>query len=262
MSGSADSSASDTPSSDSPADDSPADDSPSSDSPASDSPAADTLPAALRRHGLELPADQIAQLERYCRLLWDWNRQLNLTRHTDFDKFVGRDLVDSLQLAAWLGQGEEVLDLGSGGGVPGIVLAIVRPDLDVALCESVEKKARVLNDLVRQLDLPVAVHHVRVEELLEDLRFDAVVARAVGPLWKICHWLQPHWDSVGRVLLVKGPAWVEERNEARHRGLLRLVELRRVASYPLVGTSSQSVILKLWRKGRPEPQVRGEGIAS
>ena len=57
---------------------------------------ADTLTAALARHSLQLPAEQVAQLEKYARLLWEWNEKLNLTRHTDFEKFVGRDLVDSL----------------------------------------------------------------------------------------------------------------------------------------------------------------------
>ncbi len=213
----------------------------------------ETLADALTRHGLQLPADQVAQLDQYCRRLWDWNAKLNLTRHTDFEKFVSRDLLDTLQLATWLDDGEQVLDLGSGGGVPGIVLAIIRPELDVALCDSVEKKVRVLRDLVDHLDLPVAVHHARVGDVLEDLRFDAVIARAVGPLWKICSWLQDHWDSAGRVLLIKGPRWKDERHEARERGLLRLVELRRVAGYPMPGTHSESVILKLWRKGRPEP---------
>ena len=219
----------------------------------------ETLAEVLRRYGLELPAEQVAQLEAYCQRLWDWNARMNLTRHTDFDKFVSRDLIDTLQLAAWLAEGEQVLDLGSGGGVPGIVLAIVRPDLDVALCESVEKKARALKDLVRPLELPVAVHHARAEDVLEDLRFDAVIARAVGPLWKICFWLQEHWDSAGRVLLVKGPRWSDERLEARERGLMRLVELRRMTGYPMPGTHSESVILKLWRKGRPEPGLSKGG---
>ena len=64
-------------------------------------------------------APQIARLEAYCRLLWDWNSKLNLTRHTDFEKFVTRDLTDSLVFARFLGQGETVLDVGTGGGVPG-----------------------------------------------------------------------------------------------------------------------------------------------
>jgi 16S rRNA (guanine527-N7)-methyltransferase len=220
---------------------------------ADQAPVDDSLSAALDRHGVELPDAQVALLERYCDLLWDWNRKLNLTRHTDFEKFVARDLLDTLQLSAWVADGEEVLDLGSGGGVPGIVLAIIRPDLDVALCESVEKKARVLNDIVDRLELPLAVYHARVEDLLEDMRFDAVVARAVGPLWKICFWLQKHWDCVGRVLLIKGPRWVEERREARSRGLLNHAELRKLAAYKMPDTQSESVILKLWRKGRPEP---------
>ena len=224
---------------------------PDEQSPDQESP--DSLIEVMQRHGVELPDDQVATLQQYCRRLWEWNQKLNLTRHTDFEKFVSRDLHDTLQLSAWIDDGEQVLDLGSGGGVPGIVLSIVRPDLDVALCESVEKKARVLNDIVDHLELPLAVYHSRVEDLLDDLRFDVIVARAVGPLWKICYWLDPHWESAGRVLLVKGPRWVEERKEARTRGLLSHAELRKLISYSMQDTESESVILKLWRKGRPEP---------
>ena len=118
----------------------------------------DTLADALTRHRLELPANQVEQLEKYCQLLWDWNAKLNLTRHTDFEKFVGRDLVDSLQLAAHLREGEEVLDVGTGGGVPGVVLAIVRPDLKMALCDSVGKKARAVESIVKDLGLEIPVY--------------------------------------------------------------------------------------------------------
>jgi 16S rRNA (guanine527-N7)-methyltransferase len=204
-----------------------------------------SLAEALQRRGLELPAEQVVLCERYCRLLWDWNRKLNLTRHTDYDTFVSRDVVDSLELARLLAPREEVLDVGSGGGVPGVLLAVLRPDLDVSLSESVQKKARVLRAIVTALPLRVAVDACRAEHVLEDQRFDTVVARAVGPLWKILTWLQPHWASFGRLLLVKGPRWVEERAAARERGLLQRLDLRRVAAYPLAGTSSESVILQL-----------------
>ena len=106
----------------------------------------DTLNEALQRHGIELPPEQVEHLDRYCKLVWDWNTKINLTRHTDYEKFVSRDLVDTLELSKLLGEGEEVLDVGSGGGVPGVLLAILRPDLHLALCESVGKKAAVLEE--------------------------------------------------------------------------------------------------------------------
>ncbi|HEX5103101.1 MAG TPA: 16S rRNA (guanine(527)-N(7))-methyltransferase RsmG [Pirellulaceae bacterium] len=212
----------------------------------------DSLPAALARHGITLPAGQIALLDRYARLLWEWNEKFNLTRHTDYEKFVSRDLVDSLQLAALLLPGETVLDVGTGGGVPGIVLAIVRPDLQVTLLDSVQKKIRAVSEITAALSLPVETVCARVEEHLEDARYDALVFRAVGPLWELLRWCKPHWNMIGRLLVVKGPKWPEERHEAAHRGLLRALELKLAGEYPLAGTESQSVILKLWPKGRKE----------
>jgi 16S rRNA (guanine527-N7)-methyltransferase len=213
----------------------------------------DTLLAALDRHGIALPEAQVALLDRYCRALWAWNEKINLTRHSDFEKFVSRDLVDTLQLAKHLQPGEEVLDVGTGGGVPGLVLAILRPDLKISLCDSVQKKARAVEDIAEQLGLPVSVYPVRVEGHLEDARYDALIIRAVGPLWQLLQWFSSHWNMVGRVLVIKGPKWLEEKHEASRRGQLRNLELRTVAEYPLAGTDSQSVILKLWPKNRKEP---------
>lgn len=212
-----------------------------------DSPSAPALNAALEAVNLQLPADQLRQLDCYRALLWQWNERLNLTRHTDFQTFASRDVVDSVQLSRLLGTGEQVLDVGTGGGVPGVVLAVLRPDLDLCLCESVGKKAKVLEQIVAELELPVAVHHARAEHLLEEFSFDAVVARAIGPLWKICTWFEPYWHSISRLLLIKGPRWLEERAAARERGLLNNVELRRVDEYPMSGTGSNSVILQLSR---------------
>ncbi|HJS07210.1 MAG TPA: 16S rRNA (guanine(527)-N(7))-methyltransferase RsmG, partial [Pirellulales bacterium] len=151
----------------------------------------DTLTAALERHRIELDEDQAALLDRYARALWAWNQKLNLTRHTNYEKFVSRDVVDSQWLERFLDSAERVLDVGTGGGVPGIVLAILRPDLEVSLCESVAKKARAVEDIVRQLGLPITVHHARAEELLADYEYDTLVVRAVAPLDKLLTWFKP-----------------------------------------------------------------------
>ena len=211
---------------------------------------AEELAAAVAEHGIELPAKQLALLKRYCALLWDWNARVNLTRHTDYQKFVARDLVDSLAFAEFLGPGEKILDVGTGGGVPGVVLAVVRPDLDVSLSESVAKRARAVADIVEQLGLDTPVYAARAEDLLGQWKGNTLVARAVARLAKLLRWVRPHWNAFDRLLVVKGPAWVEERGEARHEGLLRNLALRKLTSYPLPGTESESVLLQICPRSR------------
>jgi 16S rRNA (guanine527-N7)-methyltransferase len=206
---------------------------------------ADDLAAALARHGIELPAEQVELLDRYCRLLWDFNEKLNLTRHTTYEKFVGRDVVDTLAFSQAIAADEDVLDVGTGGGVPGIVLAILRPDVSVSLCDSVGKKARVAAQIVQDLGLKIPVHALRVQDLLEDQFYDTLLVRAVAPLPKLLTWAKDRWGAFRRILVLKGPAWIEERREAREKGLMKELQLRKLASYPLPGTPSESVLLEI-----------------
>ncbi len=208
------------------------------------------LTEALQRHQIELPDDQIKSIEKYCELLWARNESLNLTRHTDFDTFVARDVIDSIELSKHFLPGERVLDIGSGGGVPGILLAILRPDIHVGMCDCVKKKAEALAGMLADLQLDIPVFAERSEDVVLAAEFDTLVARAVGPLAKILTWMQETWHRFDRMLLIKGPNWPNERGEARHRGLLKQLELRCVSAYDMPGTESQSVILMLWPKGR------------
>ncbi len=215
-------------------------------------PASPTLVAALERWGVVIPEASIGPMDHYCQALWRQNETLNLTRHTNYDLFVTRDLVDSIHLATHLNQDEEVLDIGSGGGVPGIPLAILRPDLRITLAESVGKKAKALEEVLAELRLPVTVFPERAEKILGDLRFDAGVARAVGSLSKLTQWFRGNWISLGRLLAIKGPKWVEEKAECEATGLLKNLTVKVAQQYPVPGQDWESVILKVWPKGSRE----------
>jgi len=205
----------------------------------------------MAAHHIELPAGQVARLGQYCALLWEWNTKLNLTRHTDYEKFVARDLVDSLAFSQFLEPGERIMDVGTGGGVPGVVLAIVRPDLTVTLCESVAKRVRAVADILQRLGLDVPILHGRAEKLLAGpWRYNTLVIRAVARLEQLLRWFRPHWQAFDRMLVLKGPAWVEERAAARHLGLLGNLALRKLTAYLLPGTESQSVLLQICPKDR------------
>lgn len=211
---------------------------------------------ALKKHGISLSKTKIRKLDEYCNLLWEWNTRLNLTRHTDYDKFVSRDLVDSLALAEFLRKEERVLDVGSGGGVPGIVLAILRPDLQIELCDATGKKAMALSEMVDQLRLNVPVHHAKAEAVLavrgKGTRFTSLTIRAVSRMVELLRMVGPYWTVFDRLLLVKGPKWPDERGESRHYNLLNKLALRCLKTYPTPTadqkTTVDSVILQICRK--------------
>lgn len=223
-----------------------------------------TLADVLAKYQIKLSPGKIRRLEIYCAALWRWNEKLNLTRHTDYEKFVTRDVVDSLALSALLQKGEHVLDVGTGGGVPGVVLAILRPDLVVELCDSTGKKVMALAEILDEVGLNLNLWHAKAEDLLQLHRFHSLIVRAVSKMDRLLEIFAPKWFAFDRLLLVKGPSWVEERGEARHYGRLEGLALRKLAEYPTPGEAErESVILQICRKSRfAELQKRADDLVA
>lgn len=162
-----------------------------------------------------LTADQHRLLSRYLDLLLAANATMNLTRIRDRAAAELLHIADALTLLPFLPAGEHRLaDVGSGGGVPGIPLAIVRPDSRVVLLESTRKKAAYLETATRELGLGnVQVRGERAEDAgRSELRgtFDVAVARAVGTLDWLAEWCLPLVKRGGAMLAMKGPRVVDE----------------------------------------------------
>jgi 16S rRNA (guanine527-N7)-methyltransferase len=114
----------------------------------------------------------------------------------------------------------------------------------------VAKKARAVAEIVRESGLTIPAHAGAAQALVAKRpsgpgRFDTLVIRAVAPLGKLLGWFEPIADAYGRLLVVKGPRWEEERDDARFRGLTRRVTIRRVACWPIRGRDHESVLLEI-----------------
>ncbi len=145
----------------------------------------------LHRAGLEpLTEEVLARLETYLALLLRWNSKLNLTAVREPEAIIQRHFVECVQCAQELpveiGKGATLLDFGSGAGLPGIPIAICRPEIRVVLAESQGKKAAFLREAVRTLGLYAEVFDGRIEEMPEGRQFSAVTLRAVDKMTEAC----------------------------------------------------------------------------
>ncbi len=143
---------------------------------------AEQLAQGLAAMGLVLPAECREKLLAYLALLYKWNKTFSLTALREQDKAVSHHLLDSLSILPFVPD-TSLLDVGSGGGMPGIPLAIVRPDLRVTLLDSNSKKTAFLQQSTIELGLKnVTVHAGRVEQYHPEGGFAAITSRAFAEL--------------------------------------------------------------------------------
>lgn len=143
---------------------------------------AEQLAQGLATMGLDLPAERQEKLLAYVALLYKWNRTYSLTALREQEKAVSHHLLDSLAIVPFVPPGS-LLDVGSGGGTPGIPVAIARPDVQVTLLDSNSKKAAFLQQAVIELGLTnVSVHGGRVEQYHPAIGFAAITSRAFAEL--------------------------------------------------------------------------------
>jgi 16S rRNA (guanine527-N7)-methyltransferase len=162
--------------------------------------------------GLDLTGAQLDQLMDYLALMAKWNAVYNLTSLRDPMQMVTHHLLDSLAAVPAFAGASNVLDVGAGGGLPGIVLAIARPGMKVSLVDTVHKKTAFLTQVKAELGLAnVTVYTARVEQLQAPGKFDVITSRAFADLSDFVNWSGHLLAGGGRFIALKGVAPAEEQ---------------------------------------------------
>lgn len=165
---------------------------------------AQELSRGAQQLGVDLSESQHSQLLAYLALLIKWNKAYNLTAVRDPDEMVSRHLLDSLSVVPFIA-GDRWLDVGSGGGMPGIPLAILFPEMKVTVLDSNGKKTRFLTQVKLELKLDnLEVIHSRVEAFKPELPFTGIVSRAFSSLEDFTEWTRHLGDTDTRWLAMKG----------------------------------------------------------
>lgn len=171
-------------------------------------------PELIRKYFPELSDEQSKLLMRAADLYMDWNSKVNVISRKDMDYFFERHVLHSMSILKIAKLKGRVMDLGSGGGLPGIPLAIMLPDVQFVLVDSIGKKCKVMRDIAKELGLKnVSVINDRAEDV--EGEFDIVVCRAVAPLRTILHWVGNKVKKGGKMYCLKGGDLSEEIKEAK-----------------------------------------------
>lgn len=165
------------------------------------------------------------KLKNYQALVLEWNSKFNLISKSTETTIWERHIVDSLQLIKYITNEDKILlDLGSGAGFPGVVLAIacqeIYPDLQINLVESIGKKTAFLHAVNEQLNLNMEIHQERIEKLNIG-KVDVITSRALAALPKLLDYAKPFCKKETRLILPKGENWSLENDEALMKWLYK-----------------------------------------
>jgi 16S rRNA (guanine527-N7)-methyltransferase len=170
------------------------------------------LDQGIKDMTLAITPEQQTKLMGYLALMNKWNAVYNLTSLRDPQQMVTHHLLDSLAAVPAFADARNVLDVGAGGGLPGIVLAIVRPDMNVSMIDTVHKKTAFLNQVKAELKLTnVSVHTMKVQDLVVSEPFDVITSRAFADLSDFVNWSGHLLAEGGKFIALKGVAPSEER---------------------------------------------------
>jgi 16S rRNA (guanine527-N7)-methyltransferase len=165
---------------------------------------------AAAQLGITVHRPQAEQFSRHARWLMEWNRKINLTAITDPREVALKHYVDAIAPLPHIPAGGSLLDIGTGGGFPGIPLKIMHPGQPMTLIDSVRKKISFVRHVIRQMPLKgIEALHTRAETLAATVspgdRFDVIVCRALSDPRLALEWSQPLLAGGGRIVLYQGP---------------------------------------------------------
>lgn len=175
-------------------------------------------------NNIVLDKEQMKRIERYAGELFYWNERVNMVSRKDIDNLLENHILHSLSILKYFKPPYKArcLDAGTGGGLPGIPVAIARPDIHMMLVDSIAKKMKITSMMAKHTGLKHLTWHTgRVENLSEKkeltANFDLILARAVKGICVMIDWTKPLLKSGGNYIFLKGGDLEEEKDEAQKK---------------------------------------------
>lgn len=215
---------------------------------------------------IEFDDKQINQFYDYMNLLLEWNEKINLTAIVEPEEVILKHFIDSLTINKYIEKNKTIADVGTGAGFPGIPLKIYRPDLNVTLVDSLNKRINFLNEVIDKLDLKeISTVHSRVEDFGRDKKyresFDYVTARAVANLTTLSEYLIPITKVNGKCICMKGNDVKEEITNSKNAINLLGGKISKIDEFKLPNSDiSRNVIIIDKMKNTPNKYPRKAGI--
>jgi len=179
------------------------------------------LEKALNQLNISVSGETVSKFEKYMKQVLEWNEKVNVTAITNEEDFVKKHFIDSVLCANFdeIGKADHIIDVGTGAGFPGVPLALIFPEKQFLLIDSLGKRIKILDEMVGKLEIPnVKTLHTRAEDLARNKayreKFDGCVSRAVANLATLAEYCLPFVKIGGAFLSYKGPEAVEELKSA------------------------------------------------
>ena len=181
---------------------------------------AQKLAQGMKELKIELNQTQIEQFYKYMELLKEWNEKINLTAITEPEEIIQKHFIDSATIIKDLEKSKKIIDIGTGAGFPGIPIKIIKPEIEVVLVDSLNKRIKFLEETIKKLNLKkIRAIHARAEEIGQNKeyreQFDAVVSRAVANMTILSEYTIPLIKQNGTAIYMKGSEIEEELENSK-----------------------------------------------
>lgn len=222
----------------------------------------------LEKMNIVLSETQKEQFYKYMNLLIEWNEKINLTAIIEPNEIILKHFIDSITISKHIEDGKKVIDIGTGAGFPGIPLKITRPEVQVELLDSLNKRINFLNIVIEKLELKnIKATHARVEEFAKNKnnreKYDVVTSRAVANLNVLAEYMLPLVNIGGKCICMKGPNIEEEINGSKKAIEILGGKIEKVDEFNLPDTDIKRTIIVIRKvKNTPAKYPRKPGTPS
>ncbi len=185
----------------------------------------------VKKLGITLSSDKLEKFQTFHQLLIDWNKKINLVSRQDIDRLVSYHFIDSISAIPEISLNSTVCDLGTGAGLPGIPLKIIRDDITLHLIESIKKKAYFLSEAIQGLGLKNIFVLNQRAETIQNIKFDIILVRLFGKISDVLPLVSKLLSPAGKIIFYKIEGVekeIENASKIANKNHLQLITIKKV----------------------------------